>query len=580
MTLRLTTRPTHDRLRGSQDAPRWPDVGLGLGALLLGSSVLVGACALDFDSSRGNVTTSVDNPPLTARCGVDVALVLDASASVRNYNNPPDGNGAVDLVAGAARAFLDGFAGTNSRIAVASYNASPITQLALTDVSASSVTPGGAHDRAIGDAGGLTGPIPRTTGYSEHARVGSGTNWEAGLATAQSLMDDARPGVPRVVVHVTDGVPTRHLNADGSVSDEGDTQQHVDQAAEVADAIKAQGIHIYTVGIGRATSSYISNLQAVSGPDVYDQSNPAAIFDPSSADVILAHDFDDLEALLSGIASGLCASSLTITKLASTLEAPDTYLPAAAWTFVARPGAISGFDWVLPSAAASDEKTVMSDDNGRAQFQWAVRDERAWGDGLIAITEVQEPGFELQPEVACTRARGASEPEAFTVAADPSTGALQVPVGPGEAVACEIHNRAVAAGGCDAPPVVIVRPLVELWPPNHKYHIVTLADCVDSATDGCGNPIDDVNGAGEIVSVYSDEPDNDTGDGNTVNDIEILDSSTVRVRAERRGNHDGRVYGIEFTVTDESGNTTTALCLAGVPHDQSGDPPVDSSASE
>jgi hypothetical protein len=325
--------------------------------LLLGSSVLVGvgACALDFDSSRGNVTTSVDNPPLAARCGVDVALVLDASASVRDYNNPPDGNGAVDLVAGAARAFLGGFAGTNSQIAVVSYNADPITQLTLTDVNASSVAPGGAHDLAIGDPGGITGPIPRTTGYSEHARVGSGTNWEAGLTTALSLMDDARPGVPRVVVHVTDGVPTRHLDAEGKVTDVGDTQQHVDQAAEIADAIKAQGVHIYTVGIGRATSSYIRNLQAVSGPDVYDQSNPDAIFDPSSADVILAHDFDVLEELLSGIASGLCASSLTITKLASTLEAPDTYLPAAGWTFVARPGAIGGFDWVLPSAAVSDE---------------------------------------------------------------------------------------------------------------------------------------------------------------------------------------------------------------------------------
>lgn len=551
---------------------------IGTWAALLAPALLTGACVLDMDSSRGLVSAlAVDNPPLETRCGADVVLVLDASASVRNYNDDVDPNGAVDLVAGAARAFLGGFANTNSRIAVVSYNADPMAQLTLTDVSSASVAAGGAHDLAIGDPGGTLGPIPVTTGYSEHARVGSGTNWEAGLATALSLMSDARADVPRVVVHITDGQPTRHVDADGNVTADGDSALHVAEAAEIADQIKAQGMHIYTVGIGRATSGYTSKLQAVSGPDVYDQTNPSDVFDPAHDDVILASDFDALEDLLTGISSGLCSSSLTITKLASTPEDPDTYRPAAGWTFVARPDADSGYEWVMPDTEATREKTATSDENGRAQFQWAVSDESAWGIGLIRVTELGESGFELQPQVACTRTGGSlAAAQSFVLLANTINSVVQVPVGPGEAMTCEVRNRALAAGECTAPPTVEVEPFVELWPPNHKYHDITLADCVASATDGCGDPIDDVNAAGQIVSVYSDEPENSTGDGNTLDDIEILDSSTVRVRSERRGMGDGRVYGIEFTITDEWGNTTAATCLAGVPHDQSGDPPVDS----
>lgn len=120
--------------------------------------------------------------------------------------------------------------------------------------------------------------------------------------------------------------------------------------------------------------------------------------------------------------------------------------------------------------------------------------------------------------------------------------------------------------------------MVELWPPNHKYHTVSLDDCVAAVYDACDTGIDVVS-AGQIVAVYSDEPENATGDGNTTDDIEIIDNSTLRVRVERRGMEDGRVYGVDFTVMDASGNTTAATCHVGVPHDQSGAPPVDSGAN-
>jgi hypothetical protein len=119
------------------------------------------------------------------------------------------------------------------------------------------------------------------------------------------------------------------------------------------------------------------------------------------------------------------------------------------------------------------------------------------------------------------------------------------------------------------PEIILSDEQIVLWPPNHKYRTVEIADCcVISVTDICDADvdIDDV----VITSVSSDEPENDpgTGDGNTVNDIFIKDSQTVDLRAERQGNGNGRVYTINFEVTDASGNTQTGSCTVWVVHDQ------------
>lgn len=128
------------------------------------------------------------------------------------------------------------------------------------------------------------------------------------------------------------------------------------------------------------------------------------------------------------------------------------------------------------------------------------------------------------------------------------------------------------------PPVLTVAPMILLWPPNHTMHTFTLADCVVAIDEACDDTLD-VNAQGSIVSIYSDEPENTTGDGNHAPDMVLVGPSTWQVRAERRGNGNGRVYGVTFTVTDASGNATTATCQIGVPHDQSGALPVDDGAA-
>ena len=71
-----------------------------------------------------------------------------------------------------------------------------------------------------------------------------------------------------------------------------------------------------------------------------------------------------------------------------------------------------------------------------------------------------------------------------------------------------------------------------------------------------------------LVSVTSNEPDNGKGDGNTTNDILILGDTMFRLRAERSGTGQGRIYTITYRATDASGNSAEASITITVPHNQ------------
>jgi hypothetical protein len=99
----------------------------------------------------------------------------------------------------------------------------------------------------------------------------------------------------------------------------------------------------------------------------------------------------------------------------------------------------------------------------------------------------------------------------------------------------------------------------ELWPPNHKFRGVS----VIGVTDASGNPANVV-----ITEVFQDEPTNDVGDGNTCPDATGMGSGEVRVRAERSGTLDGRIYHLRFTASDPSGGSCVGEVTVCVPHDQ------------
>jgi hypothetical protein len=99
-----------------------------------------------------------------------------------------------------------------------------------------------------------------------------------------------------------------------------------------------------------------------------------------------------------------------------------------------------------------------------------------------------------------------------------------------------------------------------LWPVNHKYVEVTATVIVSDNFDP--NPLI------ELISVTSNEPDDGLGDGDTPDDILIIDEFTFMLRAERAGVGDGRIYTITYRVTDAVGNSTTQSVTVTVPLSQ------------
>jgi hypothetical protein len=116
----------------------------------------------------------------------------------------------------------------------------------------------------------------------------------------------------------------------------------------------------------------------------------------------------------------------------------------------------------------------------------------------------------------------------------------------------------VTASPNSAPDLGQARPSVaSLWPPNHKMVDVSIL----GITDADGDPVR-IN----INRILQDEPTNSTGDGDTCPDAEGIGTSTVRLRAERKGNSNGRVYTIYFTASDGRGGTSQGKVKVCVPH--------------
>jgi hypothetical protein len=99
-----------------------------------------------------------------------------------------------------------------------------------------------------------------------------------------------------------------------------------------------------------------------------------------------------------------------------------------------------------------------------------------------------------------------------------------------------------------------------LRPPNHNVVDVGL-----TAASHCGAP------ATFQVRVFGDEDDATPTDSNTVfsPDAAHIAVGTLRLRAERKGSGDGRVYLIVVCGTDAAGNTGFACSTVVVPHDAS-----------
>ena len=92
-----------------------------------------------------------------------------------------------------------------------------------------------------------------------------------------------------------------------------------------------------------------------------------------------------------------------------------------------------------------------------------------------------------------------------------------------------------------------------LWPPNHRL--------VEVGVEGVPEGV-----VHELTHVVQNEPTNDTGDGDTAPDA-ILRRNSVLLRAERSGNHAGRLYCVDYRLTNTAG-TCTGIFRVVVPKNQ------------
>jgi hypothetical protein len=114
----------------------------------------------------------------------------------------------------------------------------------------------------------------------------------------------------------------------------------------------------------------------------------------------------------------------------------------------------------------------------------------------------------------------------------------------------------------DTTPPLLSQPVAApslLWPPNHK--LVSVA--IDySATDNCSAPA----AITCALGVASNEPVDGVGDGDTSPDWLVTGAHGTRLRAERSGGGNGRVYRVAVECRDEATNTVGATVDVVVPH--------------
>ncbi|MBK5256725.1 MAG: hypothetical protein JJE39_11890, partial [Vicinamibacteria bacterium] len=128
---------------------------------------------------------------------------------------------------------------------------------------------------------------------------------------------------------------------------------------------------------------------------------------------------------------------------------------------------------------------------------------------------------------------------------------------PASAQSASLCDAALNAGSAPVASAATAR----LWPPNHALSNVLYSADLRAACSGI---------ASLRVRVWADEPDEDqTGDGNHSPDAVANSVPELLLRAERKGNGDGRVYLILATATSPSGVSNTACSAVGVAKSQS-----------
>ncbi|MCL2652614.1 MAG: VWA domain-containing protein [Propionibacteriaceae bacterium] len=200
-------------------------------------------------ASTGIWPQALDNPPLRHACGVNVALILDLSYSVQIAS-------ALPSLKAAAKGLTDNLVGTNSEVALFTFGTSaPAAGTANRNRPLTPVSTKAGADLVDSWIDGLS---ITTAEY---------TNWDRGMfQVAEQAVPHVGPdNMFDIAIVITDGNPTRY--GSGSAATGSPTRYaELEQAIFSANAIKASGTRVVTVGVGPDAPPSAPNLAAISGP--------------------------------------------------------------------------------------------------------------------------------------------------------------------------------------------------------------------------------------------------------------------------------------------------------------------------
>jgi uncharacterized repeat protein (TIGR01451 family) len=336
---------------------------------------------IDLDAGENVECTFVNNnnPDLEPACGIDVIFILDESGSIVGTGGASD---ISDEVRDSAHAFLNALEGTGSRVAIVEFNTEARNPIGYTQVTAANITntfdPYLYDDPDSSPSNNYYDPED----YSCTSPQDCYTNWEAALKEVGSI--NTSSSVAPLVVFFTDGNPTAHLDNSGDPVIDGTSSSQIANAlAEAipeANAVKAQGSHIFVVGIPNDTVDE-GNVQAVSGPDQY----PDDTTDLGKADYNILSNINELTGALEDIVTELCGGTITVHKVIDqdgNTATTDDQTDGAGWTFTADVGS--------PGSATPGSGNTGS--NGRINFDIDFGGE---SNSTVSIAETLDSDFSL-----------------------------------------------------------------------------------------------------------------------------------------------------------------------------------------
>jgi hypothetical protein len=324
------------------------------------------------------------------------------------------------------------------------------------------------------------------------------------------------------------------------------------------------------VGVGKATGSPAlqQRLAQISGPQIVKDADLANIDSLNDIDVAIVSNFNDLAAFLRKVVLELCSPSLTVTKLAQT-SGSASYSPAPGWTITAQPevpgGGTPPFNWILPDTAPAVSKTLVTNANGVAQFQWEPNPPEE--DSRATITEVLQPGYTAgriaNDDYRCELRNEAGDVR--VVEGDlVNLSFLLDPIGQ-EIVTCSIWNSfdyapAIALTKTDAPTVVrgdltpeavVTSTFLVTNPGNTPLDGVTVTDdrCAPLPVPPTGSNVGDTNQDGRL----------DSGEA-----WQFTCTRDIRTAASTDPAGQQITNNAEVTGTDPTGTSVTATASAAI----------------